>query len=529
MAHMKNQHQQQQQMMQQHQMRRDPSDLDINGQRPRTPSSGDNAPSPSKRPRLDGGPFGQQMIPNGRGPPQGLQGQPMMENQGNLTNAMLMQHNIDPSGLTNAQLANLQQQNLNVQQKSMQVYTQNRPNHQRTSLSKPGMQGQGSPMMQQGMDLVNGAPEYLVGNSIHHMRGQMPNSAGGNHALQDYQMQLMLLEQQNKKRLLLARQEQDGSTRPEVQAGIPGGAPGFAPGLSPQGSRSGPSPGPNDHSKRGSPKILSSGIPGGGSPIPDGTLSRQGGSPAPPNYPGQMAPEMIQQLKLGESMGVVGPNGMRPPNSAQQFNGVQYTPQQAEALRARGVGPVPNGTWPQAPPGQPAMMQQAVPPQQPAQLGTPQQPRSMPPPTIPPGAPANGRPASPAQPANPPSTPSQTNKANPSKGKKERKEQRRVSSCFKLLSFGCDMLTGIIATSEETYRRWSYYFYTGNRCRKPTSYTDSINPYYSHGPGLILPAKERWTEPNRYHAKCDINFPPSSACSATTRCQPYCAIHGSGR
>jgi hypothetical protein len=32
---------------------------------------------------------------------------------------------------------------------------------------------------------------------------------GGNHALQDYQMQLMLIEQQNKKRLLLARQEQD--------------------------------------------------------------------------------------------------------------------------------------------------------------------------------------------------------------------------------------------------------------------------------------------------------------------------------
>lgn len=32
---------------------------------------------------------------------------------------------------------------------------------------------------------------------------------GGNHDLQDYQMQLMLLEKQNKKRLLMARQEQD--------------------------------------------------------------------------------------------------------------------------------------------------------------------------------------------------------------------------------------------------------------------------------------------------------------------------------
>jgi hypothetical protein len=34
-------------------------------------------------------------------------------------------------------------------------------------------------------------------------------TGGGNHALQDYQMQLMLLEQQNKKRLMMARQEQE--------------------------------------------------------------------------------------------------------------------------------------------------------------------------------------------------------------------------------------------------------------------------------------------------------------------------------
>ncbi len=427
MVQLKNQHQQQQ-MMQQHQMRRDPSDLDINGQRPRTPSSGDNAPSPSKRPRLDG-PFGHQMMPNGRGPPQGLHGHPMMENPSTLTNAMLMQNGIDPSGLSNAQIAALQQQNLNVQQKTMQVYTQNRPNQQRPSVSKPGMQGQGSPMMQQGMDLANSTPEYFtVGNAIHMRGGQMPNGAGGNHALQDYQMQLMLLEQQNKKRLLKARQEQDITTRPEGQAGLPGGQ-GYAPGMSPPGSRSGPSPGPNDQMKRGSPKIGPSGIPGGGSPIPDGTLSRQGGSPAPMSYPGQMAPDMLQQMKMAEGMGVVAPNGMRPPNSAQQFNGAQFNPQQAEALRARGIGPLPNGTWPQAPPGQTAMMQQPAPPQQPSQLGTPQ-PRSMPPPTIPSGAPTNGRPASPAQAANPPSTPSQTNKANPSKAKKERKEQRKVRLLF---------------------------------------------------------------------------------------------------
>lgn len=44
---------------------------------------------------------------------------------------------------------------------------------------------------------------------------QPPNILkGGNHALQDYQMQLMLLEQQNKKRLMMARQEQDAMMLP---------------------------------------------------------------------------------------------------------------------------------------------------------------------------------------------------------------------------------------------------------------------------------------------------------------------------
>jgi hypothetical protein len=66
-----------------------------------------------------------------------------------------------------------------------------------------------------------------------------PNS--GNHALQDYQMQLMLLEQQNKKRLLMARQEQDSMlSRPDVPPVANGQS---APNIPPQGSRlGGPSP-----------------------------------------------------------------------------------------------------------------------------------------------------------------------------------------------------------------------------------------------------------------------------------------------
>lgn len=44
---------------------------------------------------------------------------------------------------------------------------------------------------------------------------------GGGHALQEYQMQLMLLEQQNKKRLLMARQEQDNYSAPQNRQGSP--------------------------------------------------------------------------------------------------------------------------------------------------------------------------------------------------------------------------------------------------------------------------------------------------------------------
>ena len=49
-------------------------------------------------------------------------------------------------------------------------------------------------------------------NSVHTFaRCRFPFN--GNHALQDYQVQLMLLEQQSKKRLLMARQEQDSTSR----------------------------------------------------------------------------------------------------------------------------------------------------------------------------------------------------------------------------------------------------------------------------------------------------------------------------
>lgn len=65
-----------------------------------------------------------------------------------------------------------------------------------------------------------GRPLQVSDNAVFH-----GNGAQGNYALQDYQMQLMLLEQQNKKRLLMARQEQDTINHVSAPPSTPSGAP----------------------------------------------------------------------------------------------------------------------------------------------------------------------------------------------------------------------------------------------------------------------------------------------------------------
>ncbi|KAL6713948.1 hypothetical protein ACLMJK_008442 [Lecanora helva] len=397
------------------QARRDGA-LDMNGQRPRTPSAGDHAPSPSKRQRMDGVQFdGSQMMPNGRGHPQGMP--PGMMGGGDVqalnANNLLMTNGINPGNLSDTQFASFQQQNQAVQQKSIQVYAQNLAKNQRQqSMSLVGgISDQGSPIMDPGMGDI-GNPEFYGANNpaAMQMRGGAPanvpnGGAGGNHALQDYQMQLMLLEQQNKKRLLMARQEQDMGGRPDGQPGMPGG-PNFVQGMSP-GSRGGPSPGPND-TKRGTPKMNQVGLPGGGSPMPDGSMR---GSPAAMNF-NPMNPDMYGQMNG---------NNMRPPPSSNPgFTGQQLNPQQMEQFarqQAAGRG-MPNGWQPSQ--GQPPMMGQPQ-PQQPAPMGTPQtRNNEMPPPQAVPNSATNGRPTSPSAPP----TPQPGNKAAP-KGKKEPSNRKR--------------------------------------------------------------------------------------------------------
>ncbi|CAL3968490.1 unnamed protein product [Diplocarpon coronariae] len=416
--------QQKRQQQQQQQMQRDPSDQN-NQQRPQSPGSAENAPSPSKRPRLDGAPFNPQQMPNGRGQAAGMPQQVGDTGPSNSNPVAHLQlaNGVEPSNLTGQQFQNMPA-NANTQAR-LAGYQANLAQQQagQMPVSKPvpnpgGPQNQGSPMMNQGQGGEQIANYYNPGdpNRMQGGPGGQPGSSGGNHALQDYQMQLMLLEQQNKKRLMMARAEQD-NMMPRTEG--PGGAPGpvgpngqpFQQGTPPQGPRSVNSPNPGDQMKRGTPHMNNAGMP---SPLTEG---QSRGSPSGGmNFNlagGQMDPSMNPQYYKMNGMDpnmVQGmPNGMRPPSSHPGGGFNQPMNQQQMAMARQ------NQQW-QAGPNGGQMIPQQVQGGAPQQMGTPQQ-RAMPPPSAPAAnAATNGRtqPPSPQQNAAPP-TPSQANKANPKK------------------------------------------------------------------------------------------------------------------
>lgn len=429
------------------QMQREHSDIDMNGHRPQSPSSAENAPSPSKRPRLEGGPMnGQQLAPNGRGQGQTMPGQP--------NPALLMQNGLTPRPMNPNQFGAFQQSGPAAQPKSIQVYAQNLAlHHSRSAMNNQGMpNGLMNPgvMPNQG-DLVpmpDGQGMYPMNSDFYGTNGQMaqvragvqtPGGQHGNHALQDYQMQLMLLEQQNKRRLMMARQEQDSMTRGPDGQPLPGQQgqqpPGqMPPGTSPQGSRTGASPNPNDQMKRNTPKIAQSGLPG--SPNAPDAMMQGRGSPGSMNFTGQMPPEMAPQFFMKNMQdGMQGPNGMRPPNSNPAFSG----PQMGQAIPAGGPNRMPNGGWQPQQGGQPMVPQQSPIIQQPPTTGTPQSVGSMPPPQAPPAANAGRQPPpSPQTGAAAPPTPQQGTKAAPKK--KEPKEARKVCLKFSLTKLCLSLL-----------------------------------------------------------------------------------------
>ncbi|KAL4930546.1 putative cAMP-dependent protein kinase pathway protein (Som1) [Aspergillus undulatus] len=383
------------QQMQMMQMQREHSDIDMNGHRPQSPSSAENAPSPSKRPRIESGPMnGQQLAPNGRGQGQAMPGQP--------NPAMLMQNGLGgPRQMNPNQFGAFQQPGQATQPKSIQGM----PN----GLMNPGV-------MPNQADLV-GMPDsqgmYQMGGDFYNANGQMAHANG--QMAQDYQMQLMLLEQQNKRRLMMARQEQD-SMRPDGQP-MPGQQgqqqPGqMPPGTSPQGSRTGASPIPTDQMKRNTPKIAQTGLPG--SPNAPDAMMPGRGSPASMNFnQPQVPPEMAPQFFMKNMQdGMQGPNGMRPPSSNPSFSGAPM----GQPIPAGGANRMPNGAWQPQQGGQPMVPQQS-PIIQPPTTGTPQSVNSMPPPQAPPAA-NTGRqpPPSPQTGAAAPPTPQPGTKAAPKKG-----------------------------------------------------------------------------------------------------------------
>jgi len=424
-------------MMPGQQMERSNSQMEMNGPRSNSPGSGD-APSP-KRQRLEGNmqqmqrPVPQSQMSNQVGP----DNPPLDPAAAQHTRELLDSYGIDTSTMPEDQLQMIASQPTNNTIKSLDVYSRqmqrsmtNAMNNANSDTNK-GMPpnvaaamgtagGQGSPMSQAGMDgamgdFNGGMRPGMVPNAAVAAAGAQAGQNNGNHALQDYQMQLMLLEQQNKKRLLMARQEQDSMTQP----GMPPGAHAqFAPNISPQGSRAGgPSPNPNDMA-RGTPKMQ----PG---TSPNGQMQGRG-SPAPGGFdPNSVPPNMRAQM-------VMGPNGQMLPRShpQAQFAGNQLTQGQLEMFNRQSGQMMPNGTFPGGPqqmppgmmPGQPGPGQQLgqMPPNMTPRQGNP----NMPPPPAPqPNQTGGTQPSSPAPSAAPP-TPSQANKPKP--GKKNDAKNNKV-------------------------------------------------------------------------------------------------------
>ncbi|KAM3565658.1 hypothetical protein ARSEF4850_001258 [Beauveria asiatica] len=402
-------------------MQRDPSHMNANQDRPSSPAAGgDNAPSPSaKRQRTDGGP--------------GMNPQQMMNAAGAQTvHQLLTASGINPNSLTPQQMSQLANTPPHAQQKSISAYMANMQSHHGKQLgTQPGMPNVPNPQ-NQGSPMIPHAPDGTALNNFYNapelsgsMRPGPPGATaaqgtGSNHALQDYQMQLMLLEQQNKKRLMMARQEQDsmGGTMP--REGPPGPGPnGQFPDTSPQAMRSGVSPNPGDQMKRGTPQMNNSGIP---SPVPEGGQSRD--SPNPMNFmSNQVDPSMAPHFfkNMDPNMPQAQINGMRPPSSHpnQPFN-----PQQMMAARAQQGQGNPQ-QWQPGPNGQ--MVGQAM-AQNPQAQSTPQQ-RAMPPPSAPAGAGPNNRTtASPQQSAAAPPTPNQGTKNAPKKKETKAAKDKRAAA-----------------------------------------------------------------------------------------------------
>jgi len=135
------------------------------------------------------------------------------------TKRRLVDKGINPAGFTNSQLSAFAMQNPTSPIKTIQVHAQDVVKNQRQR--KHAQDSQMEPMLSKEQIrgcLLQARQESMASDttSPNHQDGSRPSvqvpttnqsNTPKNHALQDYQMQLMLLEQQNKNRLEMAREE----------------------------------------------------------------------------------------------------------------------------------------------------------------------------------------------------------------------------------------------------------------------------------------------------------------------------------
>ncbi|KAF2859364.1 hypothetical protein K470DRAFT_265358 [Piedraia hortae CBS 480.64] len=207
------------------------------------------------------------------------------------------------------------------------------PNGQmRTSV--PGSQG--SPMAPGG-----DASDFYSANSAR----QFPTHVSGNHALMDYQVQLMLLERQNKKRLLMARQDYEPGANGHFASGSPSshGAPSPVPAdmsrHTPQLVKPGTSPSAADLGPRTSPLPVDRRIQ-----LPPNMRPHSG-------MPAGLTPEQVAMYQRHQSMNW----------QASQSAPPTIMPQQSVAPPT--ITPRPNNMPPPPPPGQHHAMQPGSPAQ----------------------------------------------------------------------------------------------------------------------------------------------------------------------
>ena len=361
---------------------------EMNGIRTGSPTEGEAVGSPSKRPRMENGQqqFNNTMMQNGRAGagPAGAQQQMLMQSGFNPQMNPQMRPNgaMPPKGV---------QVRETMPFDTMLTSQGQMPTMMMGNAGSPMMQG-----MQQGFPTDAAQMEFIRNQQNAMAAGQQPmqgnGGQSGNHALQDYQMQLMLLEQQNKKRLMMARQEQhDNNPNGAQMQGV-----NMQPGMSP-GSRTGTSPNPGELHDVFSMHELT---------VPENMAGR---SPAGMNFMGNMPGGFdAQMFTMDKNQMPMGPGP--------QMRGPTSNADMTAAMRAQGGRPG------QFQGGQP-MQQQGS--QAGQQIGTPN--RDMPPPQAPAGGSAQRNQGGSPSNNNAPPTPSTGNKPNPKGNKKgAAKEDRKV-------------------------------------------------------------------------------------------------------